>query len=588
MPTVPKVQRSSEPIANLPQIQTPRADPDAFGAGLGRALGSTVSAALNGASAIIATRNRIRERQAAEAADAALVEYNSWASGVWHGTPDPVTGQLTPGLAARQSAEAAGVASDYTKLEKEYLDNPSSPYAKLDPEAQAIFRRHQPRISASYRETAARHEFAQTQIARAEKAKAAYAAAQSAAVRDFDLDDDIWEPRAGEAALRAADLAVIGQVRINADGEREFSSPAAQTLHREAAAAELATLRKARALHFADLAADAAYDPEAQAAADAHTLRAQAIAQTLDDQNAADVSKALKSVAAIREQRRRAAEHAAKTAQAEAAQAERDRLHSVAMNHILAARDGTADPDAAITSLRNTTEPDLAKRLITDIILQEQSAAEDIQDAAAKARADRVIFLLKAGQTLDPDGNLVQATPPALRDAATRYFFDRTLTRAQYEEVAAHIQGESDARVKAFTRRAFAEIIPEFPDAFREDELGRASLDLSKLTAKQRPSKPGIKRQWFEPGAASGKPRTEDITFGHINEAVNTIRLALREDPAMTPDIAIERFRGLIRGTLAEHRDKKIEDAIGADAAFYLKMRETNAQTILRHLAPRE
>ena len=104
MPTVPKVQRSSEPIANLPQIQTPRADPDAFGAGLGRALGSTVSAALNGASAIIATRNRIRERQAAEAADAALVEYNSWASGAWHGTPDPVTGQLTPGLAARQSA----------------------------------------------------------------------------------------------------------------------------------------------------------------------------------------------------------------------------------------------------------------------------------------------------------------------------------------------------------------------------------------------------------------------------------------------------------------------------------------------------
>jgi len=273
--------------------------------------------------------------------------------------------------------------------------------------------------------------------------------------------------------------------------------------------------------------------------------------------------------------------------QAEAAQAERDRLHSVAMNHILAARDGTADPDAAITSLRNTTEPDLAKRLITDIILQEQSAAEAIQDAAAEARADRVIFLLKAGQTLDPEGNLVEASPPALRDAATRYFFDRTLTRAQYEEVAAHIQGKSDDRVKAFTRRAFEEISPELQDAFREDELGHTSLDLSKLPDKKRPSKPGIKRQWFEPGAASGKPRTEEITFGHINEAVNTIRLALREDPAMTTDLAIERFRGLIRGTIAEHRDKKIEDAIAADAAFYLKMRETNAQTILRHLAPR-
>ncbi len=588
MPTVPQIHRSTPPLGNLPQINTPRADPAAFGAGLGRALGSGLSDSIHGVTAITATRSRIRERKAAEAADAALVEFNSWASGAWHGTPDPVTGQLTPGLAARHSAEAAGVSNDFSKLESDWLNNPESPYAKLDPEAQAIFRRHQPRISAGYRETAARHELYQTQIHRAEKAKAAAAATASAAVRDFDLEDDIWNPRAGEAALRAADIAVIGQVRINADGEREFSSPAAQTLHREAAAAKLATLRKSRALHFADLAADAASDPEAQSAADIHAARAQAIAQTLDDQNAADVSKALKSVAAIREQRRRAAEHAAKTAQAEAAQAERDRLHSVAMNHILAARDGTADPDAAITSLRNTTEPDLAKRLITDIILQEQSAAEALQDTAARDRADRVIFMLEAGQTLDPDGNLVQATPPALRDAATRYFFDHTLTRDQYEKVAAHIQGESDARVKAFTRRAFEEISPELQDAFREDELGHTSLDLSKLPDKKRPSKPGIKREWFEPGAESGKPRTEEITFGHINEAVNTLRLALREDPAMTPDLAIERFRGLIRGTLANHRDKKIEDAIGADAAFYLKMRETNAKNILRHLAPRD
>lgn len=597
MPTVPQIRRDAQPLQNIPGIGTPRADPEAFGASLGDAISRAGAQTMDALASVIGQRQRVKQRKDAEAADEAALAYDSWASRSWHGDTDPATGQATPGLSSRRSTAAEGVAADFSKLESDWLNSPESPYAKLNPDAQTIFRQHHARISARYRETAARHELSQMQARREEQATAALESTRATAIRDIDQPADLWEPAAGEAALRAADLKTLGRFTLNPDGSRAFASAADQTAHRDAAASELAALRKTRALHFADAAALAGLDPEGQAAADNALAEAESSAAALDPLNAADVRRAAANAAAHRKTRASASLREADIADARAREADRSQTDQTWQQAMLDASRGALDADTAINALRSRSDTAYANARIADVLsLQSRIAEARAQAGEKQAKADQTargeirdanvrhsIAQLDTGHTLDESGNLHPVSSSERRALATRLFIAGDLSETQWQARLTNIARDSDARVSSFTGRALRELLPDMPEAFAPDPFGNIAPDPAALRkrGKSPDDRTGLRRQWFDAQAKTPRAREESLTFSHVADALNVVREQLALDPSMTQDDALKRLRELTSGTLADHRSRQISAALAKEQETLLNLQRRLIQATL-------
>jgi len=225
-PTTGENTRALQPVGEVQSVQV---DGNSFGGGLARGLGAGGDA-VRGAMLVVQRR---KERKAAEDAQGALSDYLGHMNGVYNGRQDEDTGEVVPGLVSRQLKAAEGSTADLKAAEKEWFQRDGGAYAKLSPEARALFEPQAVQYSSRFSGQAVRHELTQAQGQR--KLERGVLAGRTAEAAMNGVESSYFPALAAEAAMRAGDAAVGEQVVFNGAGEREYASAEAKQAHELAA-----------------------------------------------------------------------------------------------------------------------------------------------------------------------------------------------------------------------------------------------------------------------------------------------------------------------------------------------------------------
>lgn len=575
MPIIP-VTSNAPRIGNLPGIRTPSADPRDFGAGLGAAIaGAGQDIAAAGASAAFGLQ-RLKIRKESEEADNALTRYAADMDALLNGSQAP-DGSSAPGIRQRTLADAAGSAADFTAAEKAWFKDPESPYAKMSPGARAIFERSASRYSARFRQAAVEHELAQSQAQRKIDAESAAAVNDSLARRSFDSTD--FDAFSGEASLRYADAQLHGQVTVNPDGTRSFSSKAAEDLHRDAAARKSFEYRRDRALHLLSLAADLPAAPAQTDAPDpaANLLsRAEADAAQLPTEMADQIRAASARVSSARETRSKAAAYDAERQAALAREQEVARLDKLDQQWMTSEN---PDTDAYIRELSKSPATAEANQRIAAAL--RHKAAQASEAAKSRQELDRQrsessrrakIVALGSGFAIDAAGRPAALSPQEIITIANADFAQAapdSITEAQRSDMLKYAKSLEDSRVAAFHRRAVNELLPGLAAAVvRDGETGDFSVSQKKRANGEPVYSPNAKTPYTDTyqDPRANKQSSQRILLSQAVEAMNTIKDSLALDPKMDTDSAFRLLRAQLEGTLAESDRLTIEDSLRAQA----------------------
>ena len=593
MPIVPTSLPASPQIAQLPGIRTPSASPAAFGAGLGSAV-SEFGQSLGQASNTIETALQRRQtRRDAEDADRTLTAYTAEAYAIQDGRIDPTTGQATPGITSRKYADATGAAKDWAETERKWLDAPDSPYAALSPAARKIFEQHRAPLYQRLTDRMVTHELNQTEAQRAVDREAAFA------IHDKSLTNAVggpeFETNLPEAAARAADLALKGQVYINPDGTRTFA-PSTKPLWEAAATDYTEKARLTAATVLASRAADASLDPTGQALATANLEAASAQAALLTPANAAKAQDAISRARSARETRAHVAtadaEHATRQARAAVAN-EIDKTYSQA------SQDNFADPDATIRALHDINakagplaDYAQAESRIANLRTIAARRAEANQDAQDKQTAAQVQVRLDSGFYLDAQDNLVYMSPQERAIQADVSYAHGQISEGEWKAIKANASKDQDKRLGQFHDDATRLLLPDLTQSLKIPKLWELDKTTDRVMItpdKQNPLKfgpqrySGIDRTHTGP---NGKPVKENIYLGQITEALNIFRERMEIDPRYTPAAAIADLKEFIRPATEEYAKATAAEALSKQAWMNNTIRQTITKKTIKLTTP--
>jgi hypothetical protein len=581
MPIVPTSLPASPQIAQLPGIRTPTADADAFGAGIARGL-SDVSQSLGNVSEQLQRRQTRRD---AEDADRALTAYTAEAYSIQDGRIDPTTGQATPGITSRKYAAATGAAKDWAETERKWLDAPDSPYAALSPAARKIFEQHRAPLYQRLTDRMITHEINQTEAQRAVDREAAFA------IHDKSLTNAVGSPEfetnLPEAAARAADLALKGQVYRNPDGTRTFA-PSTKPLWEAAATEYTEKARLTAATVLASRAADASLDPAGQTLASANLEAAAAQAALLTPAAAAKAQDAITRARSARETRAHVAaadaEHATRQARAAVAN-EIDKTYSQA------SQDNFADPDATIRALHDINakagphaDYAQAESRIATIRTLAARRAEANQEAQEETTARTIEIRINDGFGFDDAGKLVYITPAKRLEHADVAYARRLISESQWKSIRSNAIKDQDLRLGMFHQDAMRLLLPDLSKHKIDPNIFEIDKTTDRIVIEPDKKKPlkfnaqtdsGIDRPYKTP---AGKQTKEHIYIGQISDAMNLFRERMEVDPKYLPGDALADLQEFLRPATQDYTMATASEALSKHASLLWDIRQNMAK----------
>jgi hypothetical protein len=593
MPIVPTSLPASPQIAQLPGVRTPSASPAAFGAGLASGISSLGDSIGQASNTIETARQRLQTRRDAEDADRALTAYTAEAYSIQDGRIDPTTGQATPGITSRKYAAATGAAKDWAETERKWLDAPDSPYAALSPAARKIFEQHRAPLYQRLTDRMITHEINQTEAQRAVDREAAFA------IHDKSLTNAVGSPEfetnLPEAAARAADLALKGQVYINPDGTRTFA-PSTKPLWEAAATEYTEKARLTAAAVLASRAADASLDPAGQTLAAANLEAAAAQAALLTPAAAAKAQDAITRARSARETRAHVAtadaEHATRQAR-EAVSQELDKRFSQS------SKTNFTDIDDAISEIYTINEQAgphanyaLADRHAATLRQMAARRAEANQKAADEQTAAQVQVRLDSGFYLDAQDNLVYMSPQERAIQADVSYAHGQISEGEWKAIKANASKDQDKRLGQFHEDATRLLLPDLAQSLKIPKLWELDKTTDRVMItpdKQNPLKfgpqrdSGIDRTHTGP---NGKPVKENIYLGQITEALNIFRERMEIDPRYTPAAAIADLKEFIRPHTEEYAKATATEALSKQAWMNNTIRQTITKKTIKLTTP--
>jgi len=553
---------NQERLRITPGVRTVQSTPADFGGGIAVGLGHAADSA-DRASYILA---RAQRRKDADAADSAFVDYTKSLGGALNGQVLP-DGTLKPGLKERKMAAADGVATDFARVEKEWMDNPEGVYSRLSPKQQKIFEEKADFYSARMREQAAGYEIGEKQKQRS--LTLAVAAQSTAQIAADSYGTAQFDDFASEAALRAGDAAVGEQMQIDPDsGERVFASPEAQQAHELESEAALEKMRIGQSRYFIDKARETDIENTGEiegfiASAEAGLDQLGPEAQTAVRNSIKDYRKSLKNQLEGRaiDQRQ---------AQIEEQRAERSRLDELEQAQMLG---GYQDLEPYYQALGESPESAYANAKIATAKnieaarAREQSSAQKESLSEAQAENQRIaVNQLSLGAFLDPEsGEVVQLSSYEQQVVANEAFRQGILSESQWRKAIDDTRKNQDQRVSQLSSQVLNKYMPDLALAVERDDYGNFTVS-DKLNAKgKRLYSPaddsGIDRRWIN-DEAWFKNKEEDVYLNQVATVLNTVKTRLAVDKNMTVEQGAELFRKLIQGDLAEYNKVKLDRAL--------------------------
>ena len=580
-------QVNQQRLRTTPQVQQITSTPHDFGAGIGEGLHNLAGAAKHGMDVLAqverrreaeaerakaeaersaAIQERLDKQRDAEAAESVYTDYIQSMGHAVNGKALP-DGTLQPGLNARKTAQAEGVARDFARLEKEWMDNPQGGFAALTPQQQQIFEQKAARTSIRLHEQVAEFELGERQEQRkVERAVAAQGTAQLAA---DSYGTPQFEEFAQEAAIRAGDAAVGELMQVDHDsGKRTFATPAAREAHELERAAALEKLRIGQSRYFIDKARET--DIESTAEIEGYIRAAEIGLDNLGPEAQTAVRNSIKDYRKSwisQLQGRKSDEH---NARIEAQRVERERLDELEQMQML---DGYQELEAYYQALSESPESAYANVKIARAKSVEETRAGARQKVQKEvltemqAEQQRIaVNQLSLGAFMDPESKeLINLSTTERRIVAYQAHAQGLISEPQFKAALKAADESEDIRVTQLTRQVLGRHMPSLALAVKRDEYGNFTISDALDSKDRRKFKldqdSGIKRKWVNEDAWI-KNKSENVFLGQVAQVLNTVKTRMSVDKNMTVEQAAEYFEKLIKGDLAEYNKVKLDKAL--------------------------